>query len=60
MSNNVNKILTNFLTTFCSASENNEMLSELKKVHEKEKDILHEENRKLGQEVDRVLILILL
>lgn len=30
------------------------MVSELKRVHEKEKDMLQEENRKLGQEVDRV------
>lgn len=37
-----------------SAIENSEMVSELKKVHEKEKDMLQEENRKLGQEVDRV------
>lgn len=38
----------------CSVVENNEVVSELKRVHEKEKDILQEENRKLGQEVDRV------
>ncbi|KFM75625.1 Serine/threonine-protein kinase MRCK beta, partial [Stegodyphus mimosarum] len=37
-----------------STLENNEMITELKRVHEKEKDILQEENRKLGQEVDRL------
>ncbi|XP_054720162.1 serine/threonine-protein kinase MRCK alpha-like [Uloborus diversus] len=37
-----------------STMESNEILSELKRVHEKEKDLLQEENRKLGQEIDRL------
>ncbi|XP_015923489.1 serine/threonine-protein kinase Genghis Khan isoform X7 [Parasteatoda tepidariorum] len=37
-----------------SVVENNEVMSEMKKLHENEKCLLHEENNKLSQEIDRL------
>ncbi|GFS53774.1 hypothetical protein TNIN_380643 [Trichonephila inaurata madagascariensis] len=42
------------LTRSESTAENNEILGELKRAHDKEKNILQEENRKLELEVDKL------
>ncbi|XP_022241493.1 serine/threonine-protein kinase MRCK alpha-like isoform X2 [Limulus polyphemus] len=37
-----------------SALENQEMVNEMKRIHEREKNMLHEENKKLVQEIERL------